>query len=96
MGHDWQGIAIRLFATVATTTLDLPEANYEIGITADDLVKILIDGKPVIDAWDPHFVDLDENTHHHVMLHLSGRHDFKIVHADISGLATLMFYLKPE
>lgn len=84
------------FATVATTTIDLPGADYEIGITVDDLAKLFIDNKAVIDAWDPHYVDLDENTHHSLVLHLSGKHDFKIVHADISGLATLMFYIKPR
>lgn len=99
--YTWWGaigkdLPVDSFATIATTTIDLPEADYEIGITADDLAKLFIDNKPVIDAWDPHYVDLDENTHHSIVLHLSGGHDFKIVHADISGLATLMFYIKPR
>lgn len=83
------------FATVANTTIDFPAATYEIGLTADDLVKLFIDGKPVIDAWDKKYVDLDEHTHHSIILHLQGKHDLKIVQAENAGLADLMFYLKP-
>lgn len=83
------------FATMASTVFDLPENDYRIGITADDLAKVFIDGSPVIDAWDPHYVDVDENTYHEKTLHLKGKHSFKIVHAEINGLATLMFYIQP-
>lgn len=90
-----KGMPADSFATVATCTMDLPDNRYEISITGDDLVKLYIDDKPVIDAWDATLVNLDENTNHTVRLPLSGRHSFKIVHAEIGGLATLMFYLKP-
>ncbi|HRI20612.1 MAG TPA: right-handed parallel beta-helix repeat-containing protein [Panacibacter sp.] len=83
------------FATVAATTMNLPDAVYEISITADDLVKLLIDGKEVIDAWDAKYTTLDEDTNHRITLHLKGKHDFKIIHAENTGLATLMFYIKP-
>lgn len=84
------------FATIATTTMNLPESEYEISVTADDYVKIYIDRKLVIDAWDKHFTDLDENTHHTIKIFLEeGNHDFKIVHAENMGLADLMFYIKP-
>lgn len=83
------------FATVATTSMNLPAADYEIGITADDLAKLFIDNKEVVDAWNAHYTDLDENTHHSITLHLEGKHNFKIVHADINGLADLMFYIHP-
>lgn len=83
------------FATVATSTIDLPKGLYEIGITADDLAKLFIDGKEVINAWDAKFVEFDEYTHHTVKLKLEGKHDFKIIQADNQGLATLQFYLQP-
>jgi parallel beta-helix repeat protein len=84
------------FATVATTTMQLREASYELGITADDYVKVFVDGKEVIDAWDSKYTELDETTHHRIRLALTaGAHSFKIVHAENTGLATLMFYLKP-
>jgi parallel beta-helix repeat protein len=82
------------FATVATSSVHLEEDDYSIGITADDLVKLFIDGKEIINAWDASYTALDENTHHSKMIHLAkGMHQFKIVHADIGGLATLMFYI---
>lgn len=84
------------FATVATATIDFPAATYEIGLTADDMVKLFIDGKPVIDAWNKKYVELDENTHHSIVLHLEGKHDLKIVHAENAGLADLMLYIKPQ
>jgi len=84
------------FATIATATMNLPEADYTIGITDDDLAKVYMDGKLLIDAWDANYVDLDENTHHEVVVHLKGKHYFNVMHAEIGGLATLMFYIKPK
>ncbi|MEO7531800.1 MAG: right-handed parallel beta-helix repeat-containing protein [Sediminibacterium sp.] len=84
------------FATVAVTKMFLKENNYQIGITADDYVKLFIDGKEVINAWDSRYTELDENTHHRINLKLSsGEHDFRIVHAENKGLATLQFYIEP-
>lgn len=96
----WGGIGKNLpadsFATIASTIMDLSEADYIIGITDDDFAKVFIDGKQIIDAWVSHYVDLDETTHHETTIHLKGKHTFKIVHAEISGLATLMFYIQPK
>ena len=84
------------FATVATTKMFLEEKTYQVGITADDYAKVFIDGKEVIDAWDPKYTELDENTHHRIILKLNkGEHSFQIVHAEITGLATLQFYIQP-
>ncbi len=84
------------FATVATTKIFLPENNYQIGITADDFVKVFVDDIEVIDAWDTKFTELDENTHHRKTIKLrTGEHSFRIVHAENTGLATLQFYLTP-
>lgn len=98
--YTWWGSIVKnmpadSFATVATATLNLPEADYSIGLTADDLARLYIDGKPVIDVWDTKYVALDENTHHRITMHLGGKHEFRIEHADISGLASLMLYLQP-
>lgn len=84
------------FATVATSVVELKEGEYSVEMTADDLVKLFIDGKEIINAWDNSYTALDENTHHAKTIHLpAGTHEFKIVHADIKGLATLMFYIQP-
>ena len=85
------------FATVAISKIFLKEGTYHIGITADDFVKLFIDDTEVIDAWDAKYTLLDENTHHRINLKLKGgEHTFKIVHAENTGLATLMFYINPD
>lgn len=84
------------FATIATTTMNLPEGDYTVGITDDDLAKVYMDGKPLIDAWNANYVDLDENTHHEVVVHLKGEHYFHVLHTEIGGIATLMFYIRPK
>lgn len=84
------------FATVAVSKIVLQEGNYEVAITADDYVKVFIDDKEVIDAWDTKYTEYDENTHHRINIKLTaGEHVFKIIHAEKTGLATLMFYIKP-
>jgi hypothetical protein len=64
-------------------------------VTADDLVKVFIEGKEVISAWDAKLVEYDEYTNHTIRVKLNGDEDIKLVHVENSGLATLMFYLKP-
>ncbi len=92
-----KGLPADSFATVATTTMFLPENTYYLGITADDYVKVFVDEKEVIDAWNSKYTELDENTHHRIRLQLSkGEHRFRIVHAEKTGLASLQFYIKPE
>jgi len=92
-----KGLPADSFATVASTTMQLKAGNYEIAITADDYVKVFVDGKEVIDAWDAKYTQRDEDTHHRAILPLSeGKHDFRIVHAENKGLATLQFYITPK
>ncbi len=92
-----KGLPADSFATVAHTRMILKEGNYILGITADDYAKVFVDGKEVIDAWDPKYTELDENTHHKIILHLTtGEHDIKIVHAEMTGLATMVFTINPQ
>ncbi len=92
-----KGLPADSFATVAAAKMNLAANSYEIGITADDFVKVFVDGKELIDAWDSHYTELDENTHHRVQLKLeAGEHNFRIVHAEKTGLATLQFYIRPS
>lgn len=84
------------FATVAITSIETEAGFYDIGITADDFAKLYVDGKLLIDAWDPKYTQYDEYTHHRRLLALSkGKHEFTIIHAEKTGIATLMFYMKP-
>lgn len=96
-GSIGKGLPADSFATVALSKMVLKEGKYRIGVTADDFVKLFIDDSEVINAWDASYTENDEDTHHRIMIQLSGgEHIFKIVHAEKTGLATLMFYINPE
>lgn len=84
------------FATDAVMNLETTAGSYDLAITADDFVKVFVDGKLVIDGWDPKFTLYDEYTHHRTRIELSkGNHEIRVIHAERGGIATLMFYLNP-
>jgi len=84
------------FAIVATGTVEVEKGNYIVSVTADDLVKIFIDGKPVIDFWDVSKYKYDEDTHHEATIPLNGKHTIRIEQVENSGYATLIFKLIPH
>jgi hypothetical protein len=65
-----KGLPADSFGTVATASVNLKEGNYVVALTADDMAKLFVDGKEIIDAWDPSYTGLDENTHHDKKIHL--------------------------
>ena len=83
------------FATIATSTISLEKGLYKIGVTADDLVKVYIDGKLVIDFWDAAKYVNDEDAHHSALIPLGGKHDIRVEQVENSGFATLIFTIKP-
>lgn len=83
------------FLTIANSTITVKKGNYQLGITADDLVKVYLDGKLVIDFWDIKKYVYDEDTHHEVTVELDGKHDIRVEHLENGGYATLIFTLKP-
>lgn len=91
-----KGLPADSFATVATGILQVPKGKYDLGVTADDLVKVFIDGKPVIDFWDASKYINDEDAHHSAIINLDGnKHNIRIEHVENSGYATLIFILTP-
>ena len=83
------------FAIVATGTVEVEKGNYIVSVTADDLVKIFVDDKPVIDFWDVSKYKYDEDTHHEAIIRLNGKHTIRIEQVENSGYATLIFKLSP-
>lgn len=83
------------FATVATAAIQVKKGLYKIDVTADDLVKVYIDGKLVIDFWDAAKYVNDEDAHHSATIALDGTHNIRIEHVENSGYATLIFSFKP-
>ena len=83
------------FATVAEGEVTVKKGRYALSVTADDLVKVFVDRKPVIDFWDAAQYKYDEDAHHRVILDLEGTHRIRIIQVENSGYATLLFYLNP-
>ncbi len=84
------------FAVVATTSMNFPKDVYQLSITADDLVRVYLDGKMIIDAWSSSYTQYDDGTSHMVELALNGKHQLKVVHAEKTGLATLQLQIRPK
>ena len=93
-GEIGKGLPADSFATVATTTINVKKGMYDIGVTADDLVKVFVDGKLVIDFWDASKYVNDEDAHHNAYIALEGIHTLRIEHVENAGYATLIFSLK--
>jgi len=94
-GEIGKNLAADTFATVATGNVTVPKGKYRIAVTADDLVKVFVDGKPVIDFWDSGKYKNDEDTYHSADIELNGLHTLRVEHIENSGYATLIFYIKP-
>lgn len=83
------------FSTVATGTVEVEKGTYILSVTADDLVKVFVDGKLMIDFWDVTRYKYDEDTHHNTTAELGGKHTIRIEQVENSGYATLIFKLIP-
>ncbi len=82
------------FITIASGTAEIAKGVYELGITWDDAVRVYVDGKLVVDEWNPSLYKFDESPHKKVKLPLGGNHTFTIEHVELGGFATLSLKLK--
>ncbi|MEO7307360.1 MAG: right-handed parallel beta-helix repeat-containing protein [Ferruginibacter sp.] len=83
------------FATVATGMVEVEKGTYKISVTADDIVKVFVDDKLIIDFWDVSKYKYDEDTHHEASVKLNGKHNIRIEQAENAGYATLIFKINP-
>lgn len=95
----WGGIksadtVYRQFLTVAEGSAELLPGEYELGLTWDDAARLYIDGKLVLDEWNPGQYKFDESPHKKLRLQLGGRHSFRVEHAELGGFASLSLGLK--
>ena len=82
------------FVTSASGSATFEKGNYELGVTWDDAVRVYVDGKLVIDEWNPSLYKFDESPHKTIKLALDGKHSFTVEHVEVGGFATLSLKIK--
>lgn len=90
-----KNIATEKIATETTTNIEVPTGLYRLGISASEMVKVFVDGKLVINNWDPSRIIYDADYHNDTMVHLSGKHTIRIVQAQYGGYGMLFLNLQP-
>lgn len=84
------------FVTVAEADAQLPEGDYLLGVSWEDVIRVYVDGNLVLDEWKPLGHAYDESPHRELPLHLGGTHHFRVEHANQTGFATLIVTLKKK
>lgn len=79
------------FTTRATATMTLPAGKWRLTTVSDDGVRVLVDGKKVIDNWTWHGPAPDEA----VVTLADGAHEIVVEHFEIDGAEALEFTLEP-
>jgi len=82
------------FVTTASGSATFEKGNYELGVTWDDAVRVYVDGKLVINEWNPSLYKFDESPHKTIKLALDGKHSFTVEHVEVGGFATLSLKIK--
>ncbi|MCC6739360.1 MAG: right-handed parallel beta-helix repeat-containing protein [Planctomycetia bacterium] len=91
--NPWEGqsIAPDYFVTVASTTMHLPAGRWRFATMSDDGVRVLVDGKKVIDNWTWHAPTEDSAT----VLLTTGPHEIVVEHFEIDGAEALDLAIEP-
>lgn len=85
-----EGQTYEKFITVAEGKADMEAGTYEFSITWDDAVRLYVDGKMIVDEWNPSLYKFDESPNKKVQLKLeAGVHHFQVEHVEKGGFATL-------
>lgn len=85
-----EGVARDRFAMVAEGTVDLPAGDYTIEVISDDGARVWVDGKLVLDAWEPHESRLDR------IDIAGGRRRLKVEYYELAGWAEMRFDIQPR
>jgi nitrous oxidase accessory protein NosD len=84
------GVPADRFAFVAEGTVNLPRGDYELQVISDDGVRVWVDGKLALDAWEPHGSRID-------FVQLSGgRRRLKLEYYETTGWAEIKVDIQPR
>lgn len=80
------------FATIADGSFNVAKGDYELEVTADDGVRVFLDGKKLIDEWK-----YSPPATYTVKVNLGGQHLLRVEHFELNGFATLQVRIrKPQ
>lgn len=80
------------FGTIATTTLRLPKGKWSISTLSDDGVRVLVDGKPVVENWTWHAPTRNAGEFESTG---EGPTQITVEHFELDGYSTLEVSLTP-
>jgi hypothetical protein len=94
----WGGIKAndvqhKQFLTIAEGAAEIEKGAYELNVTWDDAVRIYVDGKLLLDEWNPSKYTFDQSPNKKIRLQLGGNHIFRVEHLELGGFATLSLKL---
>lgn len=81
------------FGTIASTSLDFPAGKWRLTLTSDDGVRLLVDGKPLIDDWTWHAPKTESRA---LSLDAPTRVQIVVEHFELDGYAMLSLEITPE
>ncbi len=84
------------FVTIGEADVDLLPGKYVFSVSWDDAVRLYIDGKLVLDEWNPSKYVFDESPSRQLQFNLGGKHHLRVEHVELGGFATLAVKLKKE
>ncbi|HVL67748.1 MAG TPA: right-handed parallel beta-helix repeat-containing protein [Vicinamibacterales bacterium] len=85
-----EGVPRDRFAFIAEGTANLPAGEYSLQVISDDGARVWVDGRLVLDAWEPHGSRVDEVTIE------GGRRRLKVEYYDIGGWAEMRLDIQPR
>jgi nitrous oxidase accessory protein NosD len=84
------GVARDKFAFLAEGEADLPAGRYTVQVISDDGARVWMDGKLLIDAWEPHESRVDS------AVVAGGRHAFRVEYYELGGWSEMRFDIQPR
>jgi len=79
------------FGTIATTTIRMAPGRYRFRTTSDDGVRVIADGRTIIENWDWHAPETDAAE---FSVEVEKDVTITVEHFEIDGYATLQFQIK--
>ncbi|MCS6991878.1 MAG: right-handed parallel beta-helix repeat-containing protein [Chitinophagales bacterium] len=92
----YASLAHGAFALKAEGTVVVPQGEYEIHLTADDIVRLYVDDRLLLDVSTKPQSPYADQYHHVVQTVLGGAHRLKIEYAQLDGLAALSLRLRSK